>query len=1020
MKILLKLIALAAVAVLAFFAFFPFKIMTSKIASAVSEKIAASGADISWGEIESDFFRTVALSDVTVNTHREELKALNFKKVTLYFPVFFAARKGVSPLKIVLEGTEITSSSGELVRLFKEPGKAVTAPSLPPVFLRDVRVILNDIKRTFRFNASLDNDHFRVHVRSRQFSASARAAREKSDLWKINCDVKNMDFFSVFLSTPLLSGANFTGNIKTVFSSGKLKDTEITGVVSAERVLFPGISFPPGRPLEIQNFKSVLAVSKGTAEFFSVAGDCGALQLKGGAKITSLYNEPLADGVFKISGEFDSGDIRFAGTDVSVSIKGFLNNPVFRIKGSAGKFIKDSLELQNLSADASYNDRNSGCFSIESFDGKWGDFDIGGSGRVKDGALFIKGSVTGFFERGKNSLKIDAPYELGKNFKAYPEIEAVLYGRKLIVNGDVSYGLVAGTADVKLADSAGNNVFNAKLIKKNGDFVITRALFLIPEGSSVLTNGVIKRGAGGFSFDSAFESSLSFFEDKGKCSLSYSGGVIDAVISGSGVFLKYRQSSEKSKISFSLSGKSASGEFNVSGKYAGDDLKGSVSAGNFKTDFRVAGGSVSLTGMSYGKYAAGELMLSQSISGNLFVKDFPLKINALETDDKISARVDIEEGAFNAEVAGRNFSKKISGMVRSEGFSALTVSIPDKDFISGDFTLLMSGSRAKELIISRALIRAGGGSAEFQDLILDIAKRSGGGRIQIRNIKKGFANIFANSTFEIDYSSGVRIRGKADDVFINAFYMPFEYDVLTSGGKTVFSRPNLSANGVEGVLSESSGALNIFTGGSSISARLMPGGGWNLKTEKFDIQNIFKLFNADIEAFGSTKMELTASPKNYKLSFDAPRIYIGTVISARGSVSFDGDFIYPDVRIDADEGCLQTSGYIAVAASQVNKFSILANNLKISRIQTSFGEVRNFSASGEIIGGGTYEMPGISGKIISAFRVKHNSYPETVDFSLDARASGGKIIMSSTGVVKGVNFKLTGDALLGSGGLKNY
>ncbi len=1055
MKTLLKIIALAVAVVLAFFAFFPFETMTAKIASAVSSKIAASGADISYGEIESDFFRTVTLSDVTVNI--SPAPTLNFKKVTLYFPIFFVLRKGVSPRKIALEGSEITSASSELLKLFKESKGAVSGIFLPTVFFRDVRVILKDYKRAFRFNGRLDDGHLRVHVRSGSFSASARADRETRNFWKIKCSVKNMDFFSVFLATPSLKKENFTGTIKTVFTGGKLKNTEIKGVVRADSMVFQGMSFPPGKRFKIADFKSVLTVSEGSAEFSGASGDCGNLRLQGFMKINSLYNEPLADGSFKVSGKLCFGDICFDGTDASVSVKGFLKNPVFRIKGSAENFKKGSLKLKNLIAEASYNDRNSRCFRIDSFDGQWGDFDIDGAGRVEKGALFMHGGISGVFERGKNSLKLNAPYELGKKFKAHPEIEAVLHGRKLSVKGDVLYSVDAGTADVKLADLSGNNVFTAKLVKENGNVVVSRALLKTPEGAVELTDGIVKTKTTprGFSFASSFASSMSFFDDSGKCALSYSEGKLDAFLEGKKAFLKYGQFPEKRKIAFALEGKTISGGFNVSGKYSDGDLKGSAFAGNFKTDFSVSGGSVSLTDMSCGEFAGGELILSQSISGNLFVKDYPLKIKALKMDDKISASVKIKEGVFDAEVSGENFSKKISGTVSAQGLSVLNINIPDagsassavagapgraesvssavadtplkvrrgggrKDFLSGDFKLLMSGFRAKELIIPRALIRAGGGHAEFFDLLLDIERSEARGRVQVRNIKQGFANIFANSIFEIDYSSGVRVSGKAADVFINSFYMPFEFDILIRSGETVFSRPNLAANGVEGVLSSSGGALDIFTNGSRISARLAPGGVWNLKTGRFGIQKILKLFNADIEAFGDMKMELDSSAKGYKLSFESPDIYMGTRISMRGSVSFDGDFIYPDVRIDAGEGFFQTSGYIAATAEQVNKFSILANDVKIPMIQTSFGEIRNFSASGEILAGGTYEMPGISGKIISAFRVKHKGYPETVDFSLDAHASGGKIIMSSTGIVKGANFKLSGEALLGSGGLKNY
>ncbi|MCD6311477.1 MAG: hypothetical protein J7M11_03360 [Elusimicrobia bacterium] len=1063
MKTLFKIIALALALVLAFFAFFPFETMTAKIASAVEAKIAASGAEIRYGEIESDFFRTVTLSDVTVNMRKYRAGAspaptrkgdrispvptLNFKKVTIYFPVFFilrsgmsAAGKGVSPQKIALDGSEITMS-GELLKQLKSSRGAVPGIALPPVIFRNVRVILKDRKRAFRFNGRFDNGHLRVHVRSGHFSASARADREKSNLWKITSSVKNMDFFSMFLSTPLLEGENFRGAIKTVYAGGKLKNTEIKGVVSAASAVFPGMVFPPGKRFEIRNLKSLLTVSKGSAEFSGASGYCGDLRLRGSMEISSLWDEPLAYGSFKVSGKLSFGDICFEGTEASVSLKGFLKNPVFRIMGSAACFKKGALELKNLTAEASFNDRNSGCFRIESFDGKHGDFDIDGEGYLEDGTLFLNGGVNAIFESGESSLEINAPYELGKNLKAYPGIDAVFRGRKLSVKGDVFYSVDTGTADVKLADPSGNNVFTAKLAKENSRVVVPAALLKTAKGDIALTEGVIKTKPGGFSFDSSFEAALSFLEDSGKCVMSYSGGKTEAFLEGKNNSLKYSQIQEKEKVSFALEGKTLSGEFNASGKYSGGDFKGGLSAGNFKTAFSVSGASVSLTDMSCGEFVSGELILSESISGDLAVKDFPLKIKALKVDDKISAVVKIKEGVFDAEVCGENFSQKISGTVSAQGFSVLNINIPDaemphppgrsvlssqagaparRNFLSGDFKLIMAGFRPKKIVVSRALIRAGGGHAEFFDLLLDIEQSAARGSVRVRNIKKGFANIFANSNFEIDYSSGLRVTGKAEDVFINAFYMPFEFDILISGDKTVFARPNLSANGAEGFLSPSGGAFDIFAGGSKISARFSPGGKWNLKTERLGVEKILKLFNAEVEAFGDVKAELDISAKGYKFSFDSPDIYMGTSLSARGSVSFDGDFIYPDVRLDAGEGFVRTSGYIAASAGGVNKFSILVNGVKIPAIHTSFGEIKKFFASGEILAGGTYEMPQIEGKIISAFRVKHRGYPETVDFSLDAAAAGGKIIMFSTGVVKGANFKVSGEALLASGNLKKY
>ncbi|PKM99914.1 MAG: hypothetical protein CVU78_03905 [Elusimicrobia bacterium HGW-Elusimicrobia-2] len=1040
MKTLLKFLAFAAIAVTAFFAFFPFGRITEEINSAVSRRIAESGADLRWGSIETDFIRTVTLNDVVLITHNEYIKTLHFKRVTLYFPVLFILRKGVSPGKIGVEDSEISIVSSDISKLFPVSPKATADIALPSLFFRRVRVTLKDLRRAFVFGGRIDDGHLRAHIRSGNFSASSRADREAPGLWKMQSSVKNMDFFSVFLSTPRLSGENFSGTMRAALGGGKILDMEMSGVVTADSAVFPGISFFAGEVFELKDFKSVFSLSKETAEFSGVSAECGQLRLRGGMKVSSLGNEPLSEASFRISGRLDRDDILFEGGDALVSLEGFLKAPVFRIKGSAESFKKGALELKQLSVAASFNDRNSRRFSIESFDAKYGDLDINGKGGIASGVFFIKGRIRGVFNSGASFLKLDAPYELGKDFRAYPAVAAFFYGRELKLKGDILYSVDTGTAVVKLDNISGENVLRAKFSKKNGDFVLEEAI-LTPSAASVAAparkdsavfrNGLIKNFPGGFSFVSSFLPDMSFLRDSSKCSLSYSRGKLDVSFEGAKNFLKYGQLPARGKTAFTLEGKTAQTGFKAEGKYGSGDLKGSLTAGDFSTDFSVSGGTAALTNMIFGQYASGELTLSKSISGKLFVKDYPLRIKALKKDEKLSAIVKIKDGGFEAEISGEKFSQKISGTLRASGLSALNISIPDSEIpispsgvrqnsLSGEFNLIMSGIRPKEVVVSHALIRAGDGRVEFFDVSWQMERRAARGRVQIRNIKKGPADIFANSVFEIDHSSGLRLKGKAKDVFINAFYTPFEYDILISSDKTVFSRPNAVANGLEGVLTSSGGAWEIFTGGSHISALWQPPGIWKLKTQSMDLQKILKLLNSDIEAFGDVQMEFDASAKGYKFSFAAPDIYIGTKVGAAGSVTFDGDFFYPDVRINTPEGFIQTGGYIAASAGQVNKASIIADNVKIPVIQTSFGEIRNFSASGSIFAGGTYEMPRIEGKIMSGFRAKHRDYPETVDFSLNAVSRGGKIIMYSTSSVKGVNFTLTGEALLASGGLKNY
>ncbi|MDO9513762.1 MAG: hypothetical protein Q7J59_04020, partial [Elusimicrobiota bacterium] len=513
MKTLLKFLAFAAIAVAAFFAFFPFGRITKEINSAVSRRIAESGADLRWGSIESDFIRTVTLNDVVLITHNEYIKTLHFKRVTLYFPVLFILRKGVSPGKIGVEDSEISIVSSDISKLFPVSPKAPADIALPSLFFRRVRVTLKDLQRAFVFAGRIDDGHLRVHIRSGNFTASSRADREGTGLWKMQSSVKNMDFFSIFLSTPRLSGENFSGTMRAALGDGKIRDMEMSGVVTADSAVFPGISFFAGEAFELKDFKSVLLLSKETAEFSGISAEYGQLRLRGGMKVSSLGNEPLGDASFRVSGRLARDDILFEGADAAVSLEGFLKAPVFRIKGSAESFKKGAMELKQPSVAASFNDRNSRRFSIESFDAKYGDLDIKGKGGIASGVFFIKGSIRGVFNSGASFLKLDAPYELGKDFIAHPDIDAVFYGRELKLKGDILYSVDTGTAVVKLDNISGANVFHAKFAKKNGDFVLEEAILTYAaasgtdpprKNSAVFSDGFIKKFPGGFSFVSSF------------------------------------------------------------------------------------------------------------------------------------------------------------------------------------------------------------------------------------------------------------------------------------------------------------------------------------------------------------------------------------------------------------------------------------------------------------------------------------------------------------------------------------
>ena len=105
---LLKTAAAALIAVLLIFIFFPFERLTAEIGRAVSEHLKESGENITYKNLESDFFRCVALSEVVIKLKNGlEEKEIHLNKVILYLRPFFLLRKVRRLTKISLSGSDI-------------------------------------------------------------------------------------------------------------------------------------------------------------------------------------------------------------------------------------------------------------------------------------------------------------------------------------------------------------------------------------------------------------------------------------------------------------------------------------------------------------------------------------------------------------------------------------------------------------------------------------------------------------------------------------------------------------------------------------------------------------------------------------------------------------------------------------------------------------------------------------------------------------------------------------------------
>ena len=72
---------------------------------------------------------------------------------------------------------------------------------------------------------------------------------------------------------------------------------------------------------------------------------------------------------------------------------------------------------------------------------------------------------------------------------------------------------------------------------------------------------------------------------------------------------------------------------------------------------------------------------------------------------------------------------------------------------------------------------------------------------------------------------------------------------------------------------------------------------------------MLKLLNINLDVFGDVKAELLKEESVWNLDFSAPRVFMGSFISASGKVKFGNNFVYPEISLKS-QGFAKTQGYL--------------------------------------------------------------------------------------------------------------
>ena len=1018
MKNFLKIAAVFIIAALTAVVFFPFEKARREIGRSISSEIRKTGINISYSDIDTDYFRMAALNEVKISVPSETgERSFRFKKIILYFSPFFMFRKTPELKKVFLDGLNIRADKNELKEIagFFAPGKKESPTGAPAVKYENIFLQSVELNKTFEISGSLKAAFLRANIVSGGFRAGVTAANI-SGRWEFEAGLKNLNFFSAWFTTPTFVNENFTGKVLGSFKDGKVYNITAGGGLRADELFVASV---PGG-LRMRDWKTRVNVSEKSVLFSKISSNLGSVLISGSCEIRPLSANPLIKGEFEVRGSYKNDSFAASGIAGNVSVSGFLRNPVVRFKGGAREFVFGEFAFENCLAAVAYNERNAEKISITDFSGVYNGFAVKGGGFIHG---VITGSVAKTVKIRTGEIKLFSTFESSGGIKLYPEIEVRSKGKSYSVKGEC--GIKDGVISMDLREEDKCLEISAELQKKNDIFKISSFVISGSKKSFALSGGHFTAGEGGFDLNSDFFLAVSGYEDKGSCRIKLSEKNLSVVLNGKKTLFKYGQDFKRENFPFTAEISFGPGKVNAKGKIEEYEMKGEVKtseiwkAGVFASSFRVGPAGIFFEDFSLGDFFSGNVSVLPDISGEVKINKFPMHLLNSKFSGDISGVLSFSAGAFRADVARGGDKFKIDGSFTGAP-GQIKVVFASSGLFSGEVLGEFSGFSLRRILVPKGRIYFKNGFADIKDSEIKLDFRSARIGMDIRNIEAGGIKIFADCFFDVDFATQTEINGRLTTAFFNDLFLPLEFKATRKGETLVFEKVPGSMAGISGKLVAGVGDLDVFFAEGGFGVRIFPGGKYEISSEKIDLQKILKLLKVDLQAFGDIKAVVSKSAEKTELNFLAGDIFVGSFINAQGNVKAEGGFIYPEIKLTVPDGFFRSQGFLAASAGQVNNFSIKMENLKLEKILLPDGEIRDFCGNCDVFTGGTFEMPELKGAGDFSFELAPLGYPERIKIKFRTVFNGRSINIIGTGKVKDKEFGISGNVSLAETRISGY
>jgi len=1024
-KNLLKIAAGFVIVVLCFVIFFPFEKVRHEIGRSISSEIRKSGINISYGEIDTDYFRMTVLNEVKISVPLESgERSFHFKKIILYFNPLFIFSKKRELKKVFLDGLNISMDKNELEGIagFFARKKKKASFGVPAVKFKNIFLTSDELYRTFKISGLLkiqEMSSVRVNVMSGGFRAAV-LAENIAGRWEFEARLNNLDFFSVFLATPGFRNENFTGRVKGSFKNGKIYNVTASGRLSAGELF---VASETGE-LRLKDFKSRIKVLKKSVLFSRITSNFGGVLISGSCEIRPLSANPLIKGEFGIRGNYRRDSFRVSGITGKLSAAGFLKNPVVRFNGRAQDLILRKLAFKKCSASVAYNERNVKKISVTDFSGDCKGFSVKGNGFIHGGEVVMSGSAAKTVKIRAGDIRLFSTFESSGGIKLHPEIEVRSRDKSYSLKGscDIRDGVIS--LDMEEEDT-GLEV-SAKLLKRGALFEISSFVISGREKSFALSGGQFTAGEGRFNLNSDFFLAISGYKDEGECGVKLSGKNLSVSLNGKKTLFSHGQDFNRRKFPFTTEIVMGQGKVNVKGEVEDRGLKGEVKtseiwkAGVFTSSFKAGPEGISFEDFFLGEFFSGDVSVLPDFSGEVKIDKFPLQILHDKFSGDISGALSFSDGGFSADVFRYGDKFRVKGSFSRPGPSQIKVAFSSRDRFSGEVVGKFSGFSLQSILIPEGRIYLKSGFAGIKNSEIKLDSRSARIFADIRNIEAGRLKIFADCFFDVNFTTQTEIHGRLTTAFLNDLFFPLEFTAKIKGETLVFEKVPGSRVGVSGHLGGGTGEIDVSFTEGGLGIRILPGGKYEVSSERIDLQKILKLLKVDLQAFGDIKADVSGSDEGMELNFESPDIFVGSFVNVKGIVKTEGDFIYPEIRLSAPGGVFKTQGFLARSAGQVNNFSIKMENLKLARVLLPDGEIRNFCGNCDVFVGGTFEMPDLKGTGDFSFEVVPQGYPEKIKLRFQTVFNERSITAAGTGRVKAKEFGISGNVSLAAARISGY